>query len=710
EFTNITKFIAGGSAEQADFSGMNTVSISASDYVGFTSFKGKEGAGNTFTATDAVNTWVIKNVTDGDGVNDGTLNGSITFINFANLTGNAQADSFDFSQGGSITGTIDGVGDSNTITGQNVASEWNVNKANEGALYLDNSADGFGTAYVAKFTNIQNVTGGSANDSFVFTGTGALDGELDGGDGTNTLVARDIANAWDINNANQGVLYAGASNSDFIASNQITSFKQIQNITGGSNSDIFIFGTSGSIVGTLDGGNGTNTLVAKNVANEWDINEANEGALYLDNLGAGFENAYVTEFSNIQNLTGNANNDLFVFGTSGAVSGTVDGGDDGSVSINKLIAHGVASEWDISGENAGTLHLDDAGQIDFNGNKLASFTQVQNITGGSADDIFVFGANGKITGQLDGGTGAGDTLIARDGVTNDWVFTTLTSGSVNQTTGDAGNQGIYVTDFVNVNKFTAGSASESADFSSIELALEINVGNYSGFSNFIGNYEKGFESTLIGTDAGNTWELEGVNSGTLNTDTTFSLFANLKGGAGSDTFDFTKGGSVTGSVVGNGTGVTNTVIAADIANEWNITDNGVGTLHKDIDAGTQFEGAVVTQFSDIQNITGAGNTDIFVFGASGAISGTVDGKGGINTLMARDSVENTWAFTDLNSGSVTQVSGAVKYVNEFTNITKFIAGGSAEQADFSGMNTVSISASDYVGFTSFKGKEGAGNT
>ncbi|MCP4236639.1 MAG: hypothetical protein GY770_24160, partial [Aestuariibacter sp.] len=253
EFTNITKFIAGGSAEQADFSGMDAVSISASDYVGFTSFKGKENAGNTFTATEAVNTWVI------DGVNDGTLNGTITFINFANLTGNAQADSFDFSQGGSITGTIDGVGDSNTIIGQNVASEWDINKANEGALYLDNSADGFGTAYVAKFTNIQNVTGGSESDSFVFTGAGALlDGELDGGAGTNTLIARDFANAWNIDNANQGVLYSGTSNSDFIASNQIASFKQIQNITGGSNSDIFIFGTSGSIVGTLDGGNGTN--------------------------------------------------------------------------------------------------------------------------------------------------------------------------------------------------------------------------------------------------------------------------------------------------------------------------------------------------------------------------------------------------------------------------------------------------------------------
>ncbi|MCP4321001.1 MAG: hypothetical protein GY787_03940, partial [Alteromonadales bacterium] len=341
----------------------------------------------------------------------------ISFSQIESLQGNTADDTFTVTENGVIDNVDGGVSGVNTLVARvGVDNIWHFTGANSGSLSEIKDPTPH-DKYVESFSNINVFTSGNNNDTADFSETttksdvnvadftGFTDfvGNVTSGKET-TLKATTGDNQWQINAENAGLL------------NTIT-FSDFAYLTGNTGGDTFTFTFSadGKVTGKIDGGSITgNFLVAKNVANEWDINAANEGALYIDNLGAGFENAYVTEFSNIQNLTGNAGNDLFVFGANGAVSGTVDGGDDGSVSTNKLIAHGVASEWDISGENAGALHLDDAGTDGFAGNKLANFTQVQNITGGSADDIFVFGANGKITGQLDGGTGAGDTLIARD--------------------------------------------------------------------------------------------------------------------------------------------------------------------------------------------------------------------------------------------------------------------------------------------------------
>ncbi|MCP4322013.1 MAG: hypothetical protein GY787_09220, partial [Alteromonadales bacterium] len=422
-------------------------------------------------------------------------------------------------------------------------------------------------------------------------------------------------------------------NSDFIASNQIASFKQIQNITGGSNSDIFIFGTSGSIVGTLDGGNGTNTLVAKNKANEWDINEANEGALYLDNLGAGFENAYVTEFSNIQNLTGNADNDLFVFGANGAVSGTVDGGDNGSVSTNKLIAHGVASEWDISGENAGTLHLDDAGADGFEGGKVAGFTQVQNITGGSAGDIFVFGTNGKTTGQLDGGTGGTNTLQRTNtSIANDWILASSNGGTLNGAI------------FSNINEIIGSST---------------------------------VADTLTGQDAGSTWIVTDKYSGEITGSIEFSEIENLVGGTGNDTFDFSDNSNNAEMLSINGVAGDNTLIGRNEKNLWDISNSNSGVLTQDVSSGDTY----VHDFSFIHNLTGSNShKDIFTLSQGGSISGTIDGKGGDDVLeRTNSSVGNEWSLTSAYHG---ELNGGL-----FANIELLI--GSEHVADtLTGFNEI----------------------
>src|SRR5262249_49496899 len=58
---------------------------------------------------------------------------------------------------------VDGQGGTNTLIGPNAAATWNITDTNAGNI-----------PRVATFTNVQNFTGGSANDTFRFSnGTGA---------------------------------------------------------------------------------------------------------------------------------------------------------------------------------------------------------------------------------------------------------------------------------------------------------------------------------------------------------------------------------------------------------------------------------------------------------------------------------------------------------------------------------------------------------
>src|SRR5205814_2370905 len=80
---------------------------------------------------------------------------------------------------------------------------------------------------------------------------GSVSGTLNGGSGTNTLVAGDGTNVWTITGANAGNVSNGTST---------VAFASMQALTGGAGSDTFKLGSAGSVTGRLDGGGGTNTL------------------------------------------------------------------------------------------------------------------------------------------------------------------------------------------------------------------------------------------------------------------------------------------------------------------------------------------------------------------------------------------------------------------------------------------------------------------
>src|SRR5262249_15027949 len=132
------------------------------------------------------------------------------------------------------------------------------------------------------------------------------------------------------------------------------------------------------------------------------------------------------------------------------------------------------------------------------------FTSFENLTGGTANDAFVFLPNASILGNVAGGGGE-DTL----------------------------------------------------DYSALAGPITVNlqtkkapaiVGTFSGITNLVGTAAS---DTLIGPDSGATWNLTGNNSGDVN-GVKYASFENLTGGSGDDTFVFFAGGGVSGNIDGGG--------------------------------------------------------------------------------------------------------------------------------------------------------------
>src|SRR5262249_24456244 len=101
---------------------------------------------------------------------------------------------------------------------------------------------------------------------------------------------------------------------------------------------------------------------------------------------------------------------------------------------------------------------------------------------------------------------------------------------------------------------------------------------------------------LIGTNATTVWSItaNAAKAGTVS----FSSVENLTGGTGNDTFTFSKGTSVAGSI--NGGGGTNTLNYAAYTTAVRV-DLNVGS-------GTSIGGLI----SNIANVTGGGGNDVLV--------------------------------------------------------------------------------------------------
>jgi hypothetical protein len=190
---------------------------------------------------------------------------------------------------------------------------------------------------------------GNGTDTVVIQAASGLL-HANGGSGLDTLVGPNAANAWHITGSDSGTV------------GNVT-FSGIDNLTGGTGNDAFQFGPGGWVAGVVNGGGGVNTLDYS----------GDGGGVATVNLAT----AAATKtggFANIQNLVSS------------------------SSAGDTLIGPNATNVWWITAANAGTV-----GSFHFSG--------VENLTGGTGVDEFVFSAGATNSGKIDGGTANG----------NDWL-------------------------------------------------------------------------------------------------------------------------------------------------------------------------------------------------------------------------------------------------------------------------------------------------
>lgn len=286
---------------------------------------------------------------------------------------------------------------------------------------------------VVTLGDVENVVvnGKNSTDTFTVSAMPVFALALQGASGMDTLNAPDIANIWTITGGGSGTL------------NSAISFSAVETLLGGTDTDTFLVANGKSFAGTIDGGGGENTL-----------SYAAYKSVITANLATGTVSG-LKGFQNISTLIGGSNTD-------------------------KLIGPNTSNTWNITANNAGTV-----GAI--------TFQSFESLTGGSADDQFVFSQGTALKGKIDGGGGS-DTLDYSNVQTGTLAVNLQTKAA----TGTAG--------WLNIEQFLAG----------------------------------GDVSTIIGANKVNSWMLTGAGTGTV-AGISFDSFTNLTGGTQADTFDASAG-------------------------------------------------------------------------------------------------------------------------------------------------------------------------
>src|SRR5581483_3909572 len=256
------------------------------------------------------------------GVLQGTLSGG--FRNIDTLTGGTGDDTFVFQNNGSLNrpgggGGIDG-----------------------GTAVTHNTIDISAIAGIAHTVNLTNGTISGVNGNSVTVLGGTFTNVTDFvGNGTDDTLEKDSGtNTFTISGANSGDVFT---------------FAGFPNLTGGSGNDTFAFTGTGSVGGDIEGEGGTNTLDFSGYGSKVQVTLTGPGSTSTANfagtastIGGSFDDIAVRKGSNLgDTLTGDDNN----------------------------------STWTITNPDKGTVT---------DGTSTLNFSQVANLTGGGGDDTFKF--------------------------------------------------------------------------------------------------------------------------------------------------------------------------------------------------------------------------------------------------------------------------------------------------------------------------------
>ncbi|MCF6324599.1 MAG: filamentous hemagglutinin N-terminal domain-containing protein [Gammaproteobacteria bacterium] len=614
---------------------------------------------DTLNAANRDNNWVING-------SDSTLNGNnFTFNGIENLIGNNGRDDFTIGNTGSAAQIDGGAGSGlNTLTGRDTATTWTLSPT-ESSLADSNT-------YVGEFSNIDTLNGGDAVDTFDisrdFTGiingglatvgdifnflaglsgidyTGIInagDGDdrfniegtniafnnaLNGGGGNDILVAANEANFWSITNADSGTIYAESA-----LDTRRIAFNNIEHLEGGTVEDTFNIGAD--ITGSIAGNEGNDTFnLTSNVTGTINGNADNDTFNLNTTVGT--------------QLNGDTGNDTLTV-LADNVSATFAGGD-GGTDIDTVAGYDSANTnvWTIDSNGGGNL---------VNGLGIITFSETENVTGGTGVDDFTLTSAGEIA-RIDGGGGI-DTLTARDAA-NTWTL----SSTVTQLAVTAGNR--YVDLIERIETLTGGNDVDIFDIS----------------RDFVGTINGGDNNDEFNINTNVSAEINGGRGNDIFNVTT-STSGQLNGGDDNDVLNVLADNIILNFFGGDG-GTTNvdTVNGFDSpqTNIWNIDSTASGTL--------QNSTATNIVFSGTENLVGGTGDDDFTISASGTMASIDGGDGtGIDTLTARN-VNNTWTIA--NGANTLALTSSGVYLNNFSNFEILTGGGAADifniNADFTG--------------------------
>ncbi|MBX9608762.1 MAG: hypothetical protein K2Y51_21255 [Gammaproteobacteria bacterium] len=419
--------------------------------------------------------------------------------------------------------------------------------------------------------------------------------------GTNTVTLADAGVASGAAQVENYLLADGA--------NTFTLGASAQNVTGGTGDDHFKSGSLSSIEGSLDGGDGDNTLTVEQDAS-LTATLANIASIAL---GSGVD------------LTTDLATASLVTSASGVNTVTVTD----------------------AGVLAGAAEVESYVLAD-GGNDFTLGAAAQNVTGGDGNDLFLSGALTTVIGTLVGGEGD-DTLL----VQNDLTLTAslvdieeiVLDADADLTVGLAGNALLGAAAGDNtVTLSAAGSASGAAEVEHYVLA-------------------NGANSFTLGADAQNV--TGGTGSDTVHTGDVLNLSGTLALGAGADTLVIDASGANLGAATL--TSVEAIQLATDVAASLTLAQNALlGVADGDnsvtlLDAGAASGAAAVEHYqladganvftlgAGAQDVTGGAGDDVVHTGPHTSISGTLALGDGFDTVI----VDTTGS--DLSAATLTDV-------------------------------------------------------
>ena len=518
------------------------------------------------------------------------------------------------------------------LTGPNATTAWTIpglNQANIGTW---------------QFLDVENFNGGTGIDTFTLTSaTSGWSGTLKGNGGSDVLVGSNNATNWNVSALDAGTLNG-------------SSFQTVENLKGGSGVDTFVMAPASRLTGTITGGTGIDVVDLSQIATA--ISIPNTATHTITGLLGGFTTVESVLGSNLpgNTIVGAAATTTWTLTAAGAVSvsnvaysgfGTIVGG----TGADTIVGPNLANNWSITGSEAGNITV---------GSQAIAFTEMENVTGGTGVDQFVFQEAGRIPGTINGGAGVDVVNLSAIILPVDVQLGTniAVTGIIGKT---LANEQILA-NAANSNRVLGANAATAWTISTAGQVVASSI-TYGNFQSLVAGT---LADTITGPSVATDWTLQSANGGTVavaGKTVAFSGVENITGGTAVDRVIVGPTGSLSGNLNG-GTGTTrnslsyadwvtpvtvrlntttvaaNATAIAGITSNFSIVRGGSGD---DTLVGAAAAPAVLLGMAGNDTLTGGSNRDILVGGLG---NDSLTGAAGDDILIAGtttfDNQEDAW--------------------------------------------------------------------